>query len=173
MRVGPNPIWLMSLQDGFPGGSDKESSCRRRHKRHGFTPGWRRSPGEGNGNPLQNSCLGNPMNRRAWQATVQGLSKTRPWLSTPQLQDEEICTHGVIQEMHKTEKAIWASNKKAAIRQVKREASEESRPDNTLILDFQPPEMWKNTFLLCKAPSLWNFVNIALEILYIYTYISI
>ena len=32
--------------------------------------GHRRSPGEGNGNPLQYSCLGNPMDRRAWQATV-------------------------------------------------------------------------------------------------------
>ena len=38
----------------------------------GLTPGSGRSPGEGNGNPLQYSCLGNPMDRRAWWATVQG-----------------------------------------------------------------------------------------------------
>ena len=34
-----------------------------------------RSPGEGNGNPLQYSCLGNPMDRGAWQATVHGVAK--------------------------------------------------------------------------------------------------
>ena len=37
-------------------------------------PGWERSPGEGNGNPLQYSCLENPMNRGAWQATVHGVA---------------------------------------------------------------------------------------------------
>ena len=36
----------------------------------GLIPGSGRSPGEGNGNPLQYSCLGNPMDRGAWQATV-------------------------------------------------------------------------------------------------------
>ena len=35
-----------------------------------------RSPGEGNGKPLQYSFLGNPMDRRAWQATVQGVAKS-------------------------------------------------------------------------------------------------
>jgi len=39
------------------------------------TPGPRRSPGEGNGNLLQCSCLGNPMNRGTWQATVHGVAK--------------------------------------------------------------------------------------------------
>ena len=34
-----------------------------------------RSPGEGNGNPLQYSCLGNPLNRGAWQATAHGVAK--------------------------------------------------------------------------------------------------
>ena len=41
----------------------------------GLIPGWGRSPGEGNGNPLQYSCLGNPMDRGAWQATVHGATK--------------------------------------------------------------------------------------------------
>ena len=36
----------------------------------GLLPGWGRSPGEGNGNPLQYSCLENPMDRGAWRATV-------------------------------------------------------------------------------------------------------
>ena len=38
-------------------------------------PGPERSPGEGNGNPLQYSCLGNPMDRGAWWATVHGVAK--------------------------------------------------------------------------------------------------
>ena len=38
-------------------------------------PGLGRSPGEGNGNPLQSSLLGNPMDRGAWLATVQGVAK--------------------------------------------------------------------------------------------------
>ena len=40
-----------------------------------------RSPGKGNGNPLQYSCLGNPMDRGAWQATVHGVTKSRTPLS--------------------------------------------------------------------------------------------
>ena len=39
----------------------------------GSIPGSGRSPGEGNGNPLQYSCLGNPMDRGAWWATVQSV----------------------------------------------------------------------------------------------------
>ena len=44
-------------------------------------PGSERSPGEGNGNPLQYSCLGNPMDRGAWRATVHGVAKSRTQLS--------------------------------------------------------------------------------------------
>ena len=40
-------------------------------------PGSGRRPGRGNGNPLQYSCLGNPMDRGAWQATVQGVEKSQ------------------------------------------------------------------------------------------------
>ena len=54
---------------GFPGGSDgKASACNARDL--GLIPGSRKSPGEGNGNPLQHSCLENPMDRGAWWATV-------------------------------------------------------------------------------------------------------
>ena len=41
----------------------------------GLISGWGRSPGEGNGNPLLYSCLGNPMDRGAWRATVHGVAK--------------------------------------------------------------------------------------------------
>ena len=41
-----------------------------------FIPGWGRSPGEGNGNPLQDSCLGNPMDRKAWRVTASRVAKS-------------------------------------------------------------------------------------------------
>ena len=47
----------------------------------GSIPGSRRSPGEGNGNPLQHSWLENPMDGGAWWATVHGVAKSRTWLS--------------------------------------------------------------------------------------------
>ena len=43
----------------------------------GLIPGLGRSPGEGIGNPLQYSCLGNPMDRGAWQATVHEITKSQ------------------------------------------------------------------------------------------------
>ena len=47
-------------------------------------PGSRRFPGEGNDNPLQYSCLRNPMNRGAWWATVRGVERVRHVLVTKQ-----------------------------------------------------------------------------------------
>ena len=59
---------------GFPGGSDgKESACKVGDL--GSILGSGRSPGEGNGNPLQYSCLGNPMDRGAWQGAVHRVTK--------------------------------------------------------------------------------------------------
>ena len=59
---------------GFPGGSSgKESACQ--HRRLGFDSWFGKIPGEGNSNPLQYSCLENPMDRGAWWATVQGVTK--------------------------------------------------------------------------------------------------
>ena len=56
---------------GFAGSSNgKESACSVRDL--GSIPGWGRSPGEGNGYPLQYSCLENSMDRGAWWATVRG-----------------------------------------------------------------------------------------------------
>ena len=67
------------LQD-FPGGSDgKESACNAGDP--GSIPGWGRFPGEGNGYPLQYSCLKNPMDKETWQATVHGVAKSQPRLS--------------------------------------------------------------------------------------------
>ena len=59
---------------GFPGGS-VVIDLPAKSGDVGLIPGPGRSPAEGNGNPLQYSCLGNPMDRRAWQAAVQGVAK--------------------------------------------------------------------------------------------------
>ena len=65
---------------GFPGGSDdKESACNAGDP--GSIPGSGRSPGEGNGNSLQYSCLENSKDREVWQATIQGIAKSRIWLT--------------------------------------------------------------------------------------------
>ena len=59
----------------LPGGSDsKESACNVGDP--SSITGSGRSPGEGNGNPPQYSCLGNPMDRGAWRATVHGVAKS-------------------------------------------------------------------------------------------------
>ena len=59
----------------FPGGSDgKESACSMGDP--GLIPGSARFPGDGNDNPLQYSCLENPMIRGAWQATVHEVAKS-------------------------------------------------------------------------------------------------
>ena len=67
-------------QRGFPCGSDgKESACDVGDQ--GSIPGSGRYPGEGHGNPLQYSCLENPMDRGAWWATVHGVTKSQIQLS--------------------------------------------------------------------------------------------
>ena len=77
---------------GFPGGaSGKETACQKKKKKLlanagdirdvGSIPGLGRSPGEGNGKPLQYSCLENPMDRGAWWAIVHGVAKSQIRLS--------------------------------------------------------------------------------------------
>ena len=57
--------------------NDNESFCSAGDARDsGSIPGLGRSPGVGNGNPLQSSCLENPMDRGAWWATVNGVAKS-------------------------------------------------------------------------------------------------
>ena len=66
----------MSDCKGFPGGLDgKESACNAENL--SSIPGSRRSPGEENGNPLQYSCLKNPMDRGAWGTIVHGVAKSK------------------------------------------------------------------------------------------------
>ena len=62
------------VQEYFPGSDGKESAGNAGDL--GSTPGSGRSPGEGNGNPLQDSCLESPMDRGAWWAIVHAVAKS-------------------------------------------------------------------------------------------------
>ena len=66
----------------------------------GLTPGLGRSPGEGNGNPLQCSCLENSMDRGAWQATVRGVAKSQDMTEQPHMHG---CTHTHIYQLN----GVW------------------------------------------------------------------
>ena len=70
-------LFLTEVLPGLPWGSEVKASARRPV----FDPGSGRSPGEGNGNPLQYSCLENPMDGGDWWATVYGVAKSRTRLS--------------------------------------------------------------------------------------------
>ena len=65
---------------GFPGGSVVKNLLANAGDVDSI-PDLRRSPGGGNGNPLQYSCLRNPMDRGAWWAVVHGVAKSRTQLS--------------------------------------------------------------------------------------------
>ena len=66
---------MIKSPSSFPGGSDgKESACNAGDL--SSIPGLGRSPGEGNGNPLQYSCLENPKDRGTWQGTGHGVVKS-------------------------------------------------------------------------------------------------
>ena len=64
---------------GFPGSSDGKATAYNAGDL-GSIPGLGRSPGEGHGNPLQYSCLENPMDREAWKATVNRTAQSWTWL---------------------------------------------------------------------------------------------
>ena len=75
-----NIYWGHSMHKGFPGGSaGKESACNAGDL--GLISGSWRSPGERNGNPFQYSCLEISMDSGAWQAMVQGVTKSQTRLS--------------------------------------------------------------------------------------------
>ena len=80
MAKNLNKIWIIESLCDFPGGSDGKASAYSVGDL-GSIPGWGRSPGEGNGNPLQYSCLENSMDGGAWWATPHGVAKSRTRLS--------------------------------------------------------------------------------------------
>ena len=121
---------------GFPGGSDsKESASNARDP--GSIPGSGRSPGGGHGNPLQYSCLENPVDRGAWRATVLGVTKSQTRLSNSHTHTHTIeltlihpaCEHwpffvikiAILILWHKWELASWGHNIKGIHKSVIRE----------------------------------------------------
>ena len=72
-----------------PGGSEVKAAARNAGD-PGSIPGSGRSPGEGNGRPLQYSCLENPMDGGAWQAAVHGVAKSRTRLSDFKTRQKEL-----------------------------------------------------------------------------------
>ena len=84
----PHPLQNFLFENflrGFPGSSMVKNPPPNTGD-VGLIPGERKSPGEGNGNPLQYSCLGNHMDRGAWQPIVHGVARVRYDLVTKQQQ---------------------------------------------------------------------------------------
>ena len=82
------PPWTYLIRNpskmGFPNGSSgRQSTCNAGDL--GLIPGWGRSSGEGNGNPLQYSFLENSMDRGAWLATVHGVVKSQTTTTDPSI----------------------------------------------------------------------------------------
>ena len=75
-----NKYLFSFMWQGFPGGSVIKNLLGNARDA-GLIPWSGISPGKGNGNPLQYPCLGNPMDRGVWQATVLGVTKSHTWLS--------------------------------------------------------------------------------------------
>ena len=74
LSLFPSLFTSLTLTVDFPGGSDGEASAH--NAGDPSIPGSGRSPGEGNGTPLQYSCLENPMDVEAWWATVHGVAES-------------------------------------------------------------------------------------------------
>ena len=101
-RKSQEGLVLFRVGMGFPGGTVvKNPPANARDKRDiVLIPGSGRSPGVGNGNPLQYSCLENSMHRGAWWATVHRVTKSRTWLS--------IAQHQVLQLVEVKSAEAWA-----------------------------------------------------------------
>jgi len=79
-KLGASIIFITSSCLSLGASDGKESACNTEDLV--LTPGFGRSPGVGNGNPLQEFCLENPLDRGAWWATVHGVAKSWTRLSS-------------------------------------------------------------------------------------------
>ena len=86
-RIDPEYIQILLSLQGFLGGSDSKELAYNTGDL-GSIPGSGRSPGEGNGYPLQYSCLENSMDRGAWQPTVHGIEKS--WTQLNDIQGQPL-----------------------------------------------------------------------------------
>ena len=76
----------------------------------GSIPGSGRFPGEGNGNPLQYSCLENSMDRGAWWTTVHAVAKSQTWLSTHTVTQWYSCQQSFLESLMNMESEVMALN---------------------------------------------------------------
>ena len=118
----------------------------------GSIPGLGKSPGEGNGNPLQYSCLENPMDGGVWWATVHGVAKSRTRLS---------------ERLNPKLRNAWGHLKLDKVRKDSRRFWLEHGPVDALILDFLLPEHERIRLCCFKPPKFVPFVATALRNLYI------
>ena len=91
--TGSRNCFSLWLALDFPGSTVVKNAPTNTRDTRGSTLGSGRSPGVGNGNPLQYSPLENSMDRRAWWATVHGVTKGRTWLSAHTRTHTHTCTH--------------------------------------------------------------------------------
>ena len=101
--------WTYIHDRGFPGGSDGEESAYNAGI-PGSIPGLGRSPGKGNGYPLQYSCLKNPMDRGPWQAIVHRAAKS--WTQLSMMTMIEIGTEEVHWSFRDQKTHYWIGNLK-------------------------------------------------------------
>ena len=135
---------------GLPGGSDGKA-CACNAGDLGLIPVSGRSPGERNGNPLQYSCLENPMNRGAWQVIVHGVTKSQTWLSDftffhfhfsqdRGLQSRSFWTHLVHMILNRV---FWILKKWIKKKKLSKVARIKNHWVDSRVLDFLK---WKNRF---------------------------
>ena len=155
--------------------SGKESTCSAGDL--GLISGWGRSPGEGNDNPLQYSCLGNPMDRGAWRATVHGVTKVwynllttppPPWRLCPKARRSHICAKAAAHRRY--EAAVKFCRQKPALSRSRNSVwSWGSSQSSPVRFSSLPSSEWKlaNVFSLSSssrivgAPGVYNPVNSA------------
>ena len=95
----------------FSSGSDsKASACSAQDL--GSIPRSGRSPGEGNGTPLQYPCLENPMDRGAWWAAVYGVAQSWAWLKRLSSSSRELEPYAATKSSHTTTKISHIANKR-------------------------------------------------------------
>ena len=107
------------MEKGFPGGSEVKNPPANAGDL-GSIPGLGRSPGVGNGNPLQYSCLRNPMDRGVWWATAHGVKKVRHGLATKQ-QTATIMEKNMKKNICISESLCYTAEIKSMVRSLGRE----------------------------------------------------
>ena len=94
-------FYIHHLMEGFPSDAGDARGAS-------LIPGAGRSPGEGNGNPFQYSCLKNPRDRGAWWAAIHRVTKSRTWLSNTTTADGNLGCFGLLATMTNTSVNLWA-----------------------------------------------------------------